>query len=405
MSKQNNTGVYQLENGFWGYRFTLMVDGKRKSQRRTKDAEGKPFRSQRAATKARDAAIHAAKYNEETSSVQIERKRIKEVYEEYCEYGRTDKAFATIKKQDALWNNHLLHDFGTKYVDNIRTAEVNDYLSELYNVKDYSFGYVEGFLKMFYLIFGQAYSRGYLSTKDYNRLCMNKNTKIKMPKKRSTDIKDIEVYSDKELSLLDDYFKDKNVRTAYMIGRYAGLRIAEVYGLTWDNINFEEGYISVERQLQSHEGVIKLVALKTANARRKVFMCDTLKDYLWELKENQREYEEIYYNQREQNEIMVLDVEKGKVSSLELVNTLPNGKIQTEHAIRHHKKYIERQHKTLFKFHNLRHTYGTKMALMNTPEHILLNQMGHSKSTTTHKYYLAMSEEGLNALMENLNRL
>ena len=116
-------------------------------------------------------------------------------------------------------------------------------------------------------------------------------------------------------------------------------------------------------------------------------------------------YEEIYYNQREQNEIMVLDVEKGKVSSLELVNTLPNGRIQTEHAIRHHKKYIERQHKTLFKFHNLRHTYGTKMALMNTPEHILLNQMGHSKSTTTHKYYLAMSEEGLNALMENLNRL
>lgn len=229
MSKQNNTGVYQLENGFWGYRFTLMVDGKRKSQRRTKDAEGKPFRSQRAAAKARDAAIHAAKYNEKPSSVQIERKKIKEVYEEYCEYGRTDKAFSTIKKQDALWNNHLLYDFGTKYVDNIRTAEVNDYLSELYNIKDYSFGYVEGFLKMFYLIFGQAYSRGYLSTKDYNRLCMNKNTKIKMPKKRSTDIKDIEVYSDKELSLLDDYFKEKNVRTAYMIGRYAGLRIAEVY--------------------------------------------------------------------------------------------------------------------------------------------------------------------------------
>ena len=61
MSKQNSTGVYQLENSFWGYRFTLMVDGKRKSQRRTKDAEGNPFRSHRAATKAKDAAIYATK--------------------------------------------------------------------------------------------------------------------------------------------------------------------------------------------------------------------------------------------------------------------------------------------------------------------------------------------------------
>jgi hypothetical protein len=45
------------------------------------------------------------------------------------------------------------------------------------------------------------------------------------------------------------------------------------------------------------------------------------------------------------------------------------------------------------------------MALMNTPEHILLNQMGHSKSSTTHKYYLAMSEEGIAELKNNVNKL
>ena len=102
---------------------------------------------------------------------------------------------------------------------------------------------------------------------------------------------------------------------------------------------------------------------------------------------------------------MVTDAAGGTVSSLRLVNTLPNGKIQTEHAIRHHRKYILQIADLEFKYHNLRHTFGTKLALMNTPEHILLKQMGHSKSSTTHKYYLAMSEQAVQELKNNLNKL
>ena len=190
-----------------------------------------------------------------------------------------------------------------------------------------------------------------------------------------------------------------------MIGRYCGLRVAECYGLTWDRINLEEGYMSVERQMKTHEGLVYLNALKTPNARRKVFICDTLKEYLTNLQEQIKEYEVIYQKQREQNEIKVIDAAGGTVSSLRLVNTLPNGKIQTEHAIRHHKRYILQIADVEFKYHNLRHTFGTKLALMNTPEHILLKQMGHSKSSTTHKYYLAMSEQAVQELKNNLNKL
>ena len=80
---------------------------------------------------------------------------------------------------------------------------------------------------------------------------------------------------------------------------------------------------------------------------------------------------------------------------MNLVNTLPNGKIQTEFAIKHHARPLKEKHNIEFKFHTLRHTYGTTLALLNTPEHILLNQMGHSKRSTTHRYYLAVSEDGI----------
>ena len=41
----NNVGVFQLENGYWGYRFVITVNGKKKAQKRVKDEEGKPFKT------------------------------------------------------------------------------------------------------------------------------------------------------------------------------------------------------------------------------------------------------------------------------------------------------------------------------------------------------------------------
>lgn len=85
------------------------------------------------------------------------RETVKEVFEEYCEFGRNGKEYTTIKKQDSLWNNHLKDRFGSKYIDDITVAEIQDYLAELYYTEGKAYSYTESFLKMFYLIFGQAY--------------------------------------------------------------------------------------------------------------------------------------------------------------------------------------------------------------------------------------------------------
>ena len=135
MSNTNSAaaGVYQLENGYWGYRFILTVNGKKKAQKRVKDETGKPFKTQKQAAKARtiDLAQEQAK-SLLPPQEKITRKTVQEVYQEYCEKGRSGKAYTTIKKQDSLWNNHLVARFGTKYIDEITVAEIQDYLEELY---------------------------------------------------------------------------------------------------------------------------------------------------------------------------------------------------------------------------------------------------------------------------------
>ena len=406
MSKEQNSGVFQLENGCWGYRFIVTVDGKRKAQKRVKDEMGKPYKTEKQAAKAREKAISMEKTRMLLPpQKKIVRRTMEDVYKEYCEIGREEKAYATKKKQDSLWNNYLLERFGDRYVDEITVAEVNDYLSELYCVYHLAYGYVESFLKQFYLIFGQAYSRNYMSVDTYNKLCVNKNGKIRMPKKKSTDVHDIEAFSKEELQIMDKYFSGKQVETAYIIGKYSGLRIAECYGLTWDCIDLENGIIKVEKQMKTQEGLVKLLPLKTVNARRKVYMNSELKTYLTNLKEKVQEYEVIYAAQRQQNEMFILNIDETKISSLELVNTLPNGKIQTEWAIKHHARPLREHYKIDFKFHTLRHTYGTTLAMLNTPSHVLANQMGHGKNSSAFKYYLAMSKEGIDELKSNLERL
>lgn len=158
MPKLNDTGVYRKKNGFWEYRFGVVVNGKTIFKKRSTDEYGNKLKTKSEAVAARDAAIVAVK-TERTVEPPILRRTVKEVFTEYCETGRKDRAYQTIRKQDSIWENHLRERFGDRYCDEISSADVMDYLSELYYVDNRAFRYLESFLKMFYLIFGQTYSR------------------------------------------------------------------------------------------------------------------------------------------------------------------------------------------------------------------------------------------------------
>ena len=82
---------------------------------------------------------------------------------------------------------------------------------------------------------------------------------------------DIVSFTKDELARLDVYFQGTNAETAYLLGRFCGLRINECYGLKWENVDIENGTITIDRQMQYQEGLIKLVPLKTRNARRTLY--------------------------------------------------------------------------------------------------------------------------------------
>ena len=404
MTKPRDVGVYQLDNGLWGFRFTMNVGGRQVQKKRTTDENGNKLKTKNQAIRARDNLMAIIRV-ERKKGKEIPRKTVEEVFEEYRKFGRADRAYRTIQKQDSLWDNHIKAKFGKRFVDDISVAEVVDYLTDLYYNQGKSFRYTESFLKMFYLIFGQAYSRDYLDIDIYRKLCLNKDTKIHMPKMKIEDDTEIVAFSHEELALLDEYFKGANSETAYMLGRYCGLRANETYGLKWDNVDFENNCIYIDRQMQYQDGLIKLVSVKTKNGVRTVYLCDKIKSFLQEKYIQSKENEKQFKRLQEQKRRIIMDIDGKNVYSTEMVNCLYNGHLQTVNSFKYPSREIKKKLGIDFKYHYLRHTYGTLMAELNTPQHLLCNQMGHGNIRVTQLYYIAFTQSGIETLRKNLNQL
>ena len=157
--------------------------------------------------------------------------------------------------------------------------------------------------------------------------------------------------------------------------------------------------------MQYQEGLIKLVPPKTKNANRTIYMCATLKAYFVKLAQQRQADEVRFAALREQKRRLIEDMDGSKIYSTDLVNCLPNGTIQTVNSFKYPSRDIKQRYQMEFKYHYLRHTYGTMMAEMNTPTHLLCNQMGHGKIQVTQQYYIAVSKSGIDILQQNLNRL
>ena len=138
MAKREAGSVYQKDDGYWGYRFIVSINGKRIERRSSFDEYGNKFRTKREASAAREAAIVNLRI-EKTEKPRVVRRTVKEVFDEFCAEGRKDRAYQTIRKQDSIWENHLRDRFGNRYVDEISCADVVDYLSELYYVDNLAF--------------------------------------------------------------------------------------------------------------------------------------------------------------------------------------------------------------------------------------------------------------------------
>lgn len=406
MAKSSDTGLKQLKNGNWAYRVTITQNGKRKDSTFHRDDNGNPFARKIDAKRAREKKLLELRTPKPIET--FTDCKLSEIWDCYLKKVAPGKAPSTVRKYTSLWRCHIEKEFGDIYISEMNVSDMHLYLQELYN-SGLSWKYVEGFLKLFYQLFALAYSEERIDPLRYTRMFMDKGTKLKMPpilQEDNEEYENIKTFNSYEINQISNIFEKGNCYTAFLFGYMCGLRIAETFGLMWDDYNWDTHQLTVCRQMTYEDGCFCLRPVKTLKSSRIIEVPDFLHEHLIHKIRQQKRHPPKSFAIRA-NEI-VLDKTKRSIKEIQggdFINRKENGELLTINSIKYYSKKIKAETGIAFNYHALRKTHLTYLANQNIPAIEVMNRAGHKKFETTMRYYVDRSEESRKRLLNAINQI
>ena len=210
------------------------------------------------------------------------------------------------------------------------------------------------------------------------------------------------------------YLEKKNVSAVLpiQIAYYAGLRIGEVCGLTWQDINLEEQYLTVKRSVRYDGAKHKTIIGPTK--RKKVRTVDfgytltaILKKARKEQLRNQMQYGELYHRNyykevQDKNRVYyeyysmknTQDI-PADYNEISFVCLRPDGCLETPSTLSIVCRTLAKKLDGFegFHFHQLRHTYTSNLLSNGAAPKDVQEPLGHSDVSTTMNVYAHATRE------------
>ena len=196
--------------------------------------------------------------------------------------------------------------------------------------------------------------------------------KTKKPKRKYYDDEQSKALISGLMELTEEQFKYK---VAIILTIFTGVRLGELMGLEWDDINFREGIVSINRSSQylADKGVFTKTP-KTESSIREVAIPDFVISLLEEYKLWYEEQKSIYGE-------LWTDSDRLFVQS--------DGKPMHPSTIsKWFVKYVAQIGLPVINFHGLRHTNATLLISQNIDVAVVAARLGHAQITTTFNFYV-----------------
>lgn len=237
---------------------------------------------------------------------------------------------------------------------------------------------------------GEAERQGYI-LKNWCKL-------VTLPK--IEDNKEIKVLTQEEQSKFLEAIKGHELELLFILALGTGLRLGELLGLKWCDIDFKNNELTVQRSIQRvpiFEGdkIVKYEVIeqtpKTKNSNRTlpipINIINKLKKY-----------------KKEQNQLILYIGEGYSNNNYILCDKLGNI-IDEKKPGRNLKSILKKLEIEPMKFHALRHTYATRLFEAGVPPKTVQHLMGHADIQTTMNIYThVMKNEKLEAV-DKINKL
>lgn len=167
------------------------------------------------------------------------------------------------------------------------------------------------------------------------------------------------------------------------LGVHTGMRVGELCGLRWENVDLKNGTIRVEEQLQRIDGKLKLVKLKTTKSKRTITLYPSTIELLKELQNTTTKVVNLedYKKETKDKKDFVLHWEDGRPFDPHYVSQKFKDALD----------YCGIEDKITF--HGTRHTHATMLLKAGTNLKIISERLGHSSVSFTQDIYVHVDNE------------
>lgn len=224
--------------------------------------------------------------------------------------------------------------------------------------------------------------------------CLKYAKKLKFINYLPTDIEKVPqekekivVWDDNQLKYFLNQIKGTQLYLPALIISLTGLRIGEMCGLRWDNVNLEEGAIHIREQViidKKNHKLIHAKILKTDSAYRSISIPPVLIAILSKHKLEQP--------QSNEKGFVILDKDNNMANprnvSMDFTKKVAKYKDTLEDKIKKSKKEIK-DYRQLpqFSIHGLRHTHATILLLKGENIKVISERLGHKSTQITWDTY------------------
>jgi integrase len=248
--------------------------------------------------------------------------------------------------------NHISPFFAGKTLDRVRPKDIERYVSAKRGTL--AIKTVRNHVNTMHSIFDLGLRKGWCSS---NPVKLADRPTLNQTETRIQFLEQAELEQLLAASYPDDAF-GRIEPTLYLTAAMTGLRQGELLGLRWRDIDFDARKVRVVSPYVRGE----FGDPKSAGSGRSVPMAERVADALRSLRSDS-----VYARDRD---LVFCHPETGK--------PLDRSKL-----VRRFKQAIDRAEVHRITFHELRHTFGTRMAAAGTPMRTLQHWMGHADSKTT----------------------
>lgn len=404
-------GSVRKRGSTWSYYFDLgTVNGKRQKK------EKGGFRTKKEAETALAKAIN--EYNANGTVFEPTEITVADYLNQWFDlYCKPNLKYNTQVGYLKIINTHLIPAFGHYKLKALTAAPIQEYI----NSKKYE-GYSKNSITNILAVLSGALS---YAVEPLHYIVASPCLYVKCPKIERKSKERIILTID-EWNRIKARFSGTRFYIPLMIGFYTGMRISEVFALTWDDIDFENHTISVNKQIVKRNfgsDVRKAAARvggkavksswyfttpKTAESIRTVKIGETLIRALKEEKsiqlKNELRYGEYYTvhvikeERDEKGNAMkhIIPVQKCVASSLpraRMVCIHENGEYTSTDSFKYCSRVIHNELQLAFDFHSLRHTHATMLIEAGAEIKDVQTRLGHNNITTTLQTYVHDTEK------------